>query len=164
MYQPYRPTGQAAEPPQPPAPAPVLTAVRLMYAGTAALIFWLAIAIRDVSAAARGRWLGHSLTAGLLGQLQPLIITMLTVIGLVIIALWLWMARANGQGRDWARILATVLAGLATLELISVMLQPVVHASVGGPVAGPIVSVLNWRIVPSLTCLTGLAVVWLRDH
>ena len=40
------------------------------------------------------------------------------VFGLVVIALWLWMARANGQGRNWARILSTVLFGLATLELI----------------------------------------------
>ena len=34
-----------------------------------------------------------------------------------LIALWLWMARANGQGRNWARILSTVLFGLGTLEL-----------------------------------------------
>ena len=33
------------------------------------------------------------------------------------IALWLWMARANGQGRNWARILSTVLFGVATLQL-----------------------------------------------
>jgi hypothetical protein len=33
MYQPYRSSSQPAEPPRPPVPAPVLTAVRLMYAG-----------------------------------------------------------------------------------------------------------------------------------
>ena len=103
-------------------------AVKLMYAGAAvsaaALILWLAIAIADVGAAARGRWLGHNLTAGLLGQLQPLIITMLMVTGVVMIALWLWMARANGRGRDWARITSTVLSGLAALELISILSQP----------------------------------------
>jgi len=31
MYQPYPPGGQSAEPLRPPAPAPVLTAVRLMW-------------------------------------------------------------------------------------------------------------------------------------
>jgi len=39
------------------------------------------------------------------------------VSGRVVIALWLWMARANGQGRNRARILSTVLSGLATLDL-----------------------------------------------
>jgi hypothetical protein len=45
----------------------VLTAVKLMYAGaavsTVAVILWLAIAIGDIQAAARGQWLGYSLTA-----------------------------------------------------------------------------------------------------
>ena len=36
--------------------------------------------------------------------------------GLVVVSLWLWMARANGQGRNWARILSTVLFVLATLS------------------------------------------------
>jgi hypothetical protein len=33
------------------------------------------------------------------------------VSGLAVIALWLWMAQANGQARNWARILSTVLFG-----------------------------------------------------
>jgi hypothetical protein len=74
---------------------------------------------------------------------------------------WLWMARANGRGRDWARILSTVLLGLATLELISILSQPVVHVGLGGTVLGWIVSLLTWRIIPVLTCLNGLAAVWL---
>jgi len=37
--------------------------------------------------------------------------------GLAVVSLWLWMARANGQGRNWARILSTVLFVLATLQL-----------------------------------------------
>jgi hypothetical protein len=113
--------GQPTDPPRLPAPAPVVSAVELMYAGaavsTVTLIISLAIAIGDVTAAARGRWLGYSLTAARLSHLQPLIITLVVVSGLAVIALWLWMARANGQGRNWARILSTVLAALATLEL-----------------------------------------------
>ena len=35
MHQPYPSSGQPAGPPRPPAPAPVLTAVKLMYAGAA---------------------------------------------------------------------------------------------------------------------------------
>jgi hypothetical protein len=119
MYQPYPSSGQPARPPRPPAPAPVLTAVKLMYAGAAVsavnLIIGLALIIVDVKAAARGQFLGHSLTAP---QMRPLIITVWIVFGLAGIALWLWMARANGQGRNWARIVSTVLFVLATLQLL----------------------------------------------
>jgi CDP-diglyceride synthetase len=116
-----------------------------MYAGaavsTVTLIIWLAIAVGDIQAAARGRWLGHSLTAARLSQLKPLIVTVLMVGGLVVIALWLWLARAVGQGRNWARILSTVLLGLATLELAD--LHGAAQAS--------------WAM---LAWLTGLAAVW----
>jgi hypothetical protein len=109
MYQPYPSSGRPAGPLRPAAPAPVLTAVRLMYVGAAAsagcLIVLLAVAIGDISAAARGRWLGYSLTAARLGQLEPVIVTVVIVGGLVVIASWLWVARAVGQGRNWARIL-----------------------------------------------------------
>ena len=63
--------------------------------------------------------------------LRPLIITVTIVFGLVVIALWLWMARANGQGRNWARILSTVLFGLATLQLPGIFTTPVSHAGFG---------------------------------
>jgi len=165
MSQVHPSSGQPVEPPRPPAPATVLTAVRLMYAGaavsTVAVIGWLAIAFGDIQAAARGPWLGYSLTAARLSQLKPLIVAALMVGGLAMIVLWLWMARANGRGRDWARIVSTVLFGLATLVLRSTLAQPVIHVGFAGSVLGWIVSVLTWRIVPVLTWLVGLAAVWL---
>jgi hypothetical protein len=63
------------------------------------------------------------------------------------------MARANGRGRNWARILSTVLFGLATLQLTGVFRTPVSHAGVGGIALGVIFPVLTW--------LVGLAAVWL---
>ena len=118
MYQPCPSSGQLGRPLRPAAPAPVLTAVKLMDAGAAVstveLIIGLALIVVDVSVAARGRFLGHSLTAP---QMRPFIITGWIVFGLAGIALWLWMARANGQGRNWARILSAVLFGLAMLQL-----------------------------------------------
>jgi hypothetical protein len=145
MHHSYSFTGQPGDPPRPPAPAPVVTALKLMYAGaavsTVTLIISLAIAIDDVTAAARGRWLGYSLTAAKLSQLKPLITTLVMVSGLAVIALWLWMARANGQGKNWARILSTVLFGVATLELTSN------HG----------LAQLSWIA----TWLTGLVTVWL---
>ena len=142
MYQPYPSSGQPVEPLRPPAPAPVLTAVKLMYAGatvnTVTLIISLSL-IGGIKAALRKA--NPSLTAPQLSDLNTLI-TLAIVSGLVIIALWLWMARANGQGRNWARILSTVLLGLATLEVTG-----------NHGVAQVFCAVLTW--------LTGLAAVWL---
>ena len=157
MYQPYPSSGQPAGPLRPPAPAPVLTAVKLMYAGAAVsavgLIIGLAMIIGNVKGAVRGQFLGHSLTEP---QLKPLIITVWILFGLVVIALWLWMARANGQGRNWARILSTVLFGLATLQLPGAFTQPVSHAGFGVTVlyyGATALSAAGW--------LVGAAAVWL---
>ena len=151
MYQPYLSSVQPVEPLRPPAPAPVLTAVKLMYAGAAVSTVPLIIALAFV------------------GNDVNTLITRAMVFGLAVIALWLWMARANGQGRNWARILSTVLFGLATLELISARPQypgdylgrfviggqvySVIHSGFGVTVLGLIVPVLTW--------LAGLAAVWL---
>jgi|SRR5271165_1848105 len=157
MSQPYPSSGQPAEPLRRPAPAPVLTAVKLMYAAAAVsaagLIIGLALIIVDITAAARGRFLGYSLTAP---QTRPLVITVWLVFGLVVIALWLWMARANGQGRNWARVLSTALFGLATLQLPGVFTPPVSHAGFGAAVlyyGAAALFVAAW--------LVGAAVVWL---
>jgi hypothetical protein len=60
------------------------------------------------------------------------------------VALWLWMARTNGQGRNWARIVSTALFGVATLQL---------PADIRAGLALMIIAVLTW--------LAGLAAVWL---
>ena len=138
----YQP--QPAGPLRPPAPAPVLTAVKLMYGGAVGTAVYLIIAlvfIGDIKAY-HVAVLGHRLTTAQLSDWRPLIITLVIVVGLVMIALWLWMARAIGQGRNWARILSTVLVGLATLGL-----------SGDHGVAQVFCAWLTW--------LTGLAVVWL---
>ena len=146
MYQPYPSNGQPAGPPRPPAPTPVRTAVKLMYAGAAVSTVPLIVALAysgDIQAYHIAPF-GHRLTAAQIIQWRPLIITVVIVIGLIGPALWLWMARANGQGRNWARILSTVLFGLATLRL-----------------AGWIKDGVALFLVAALTWLVGLAVVWL---
>jgi hypothetical protein len=157
---------QPIEPLQAAPPAPVLNAVKLMYAAAAVLTVTLVISvalISDTKAALRKA--NPGLTAPQIRDLNALI-TLAIVFGLIVVALWLWMARANGQGRNWARILSTVLFGLATLELIRQypgsqlghfvlggQAQPVIHYGSG-------VTVLA-LIVPALTWLAGLAAVWL---
>jgi hypothetical protein len=117
----------------------------------------------------------HFLAAAQVSQLD----TQAIVSCLVPVALWLWMARANGRGRNWARILFTVLFGLATLTvtLISVVPPSVIYISfpqsvigtsfvpaVGMPFVpglGPVVPVLCGLVVPALTWLAGAAAVCL---
>src|SRR5271170_1945256 len=158
MYQTYPSCGQPAEPRRPSAPAPVRTAVKLMCAGAAVstvnLISGLVFIISG-NKAGHAVENGRALTAPQASRLNPVLITVAIVLGLVVIALWLWMARTNGQGRNWARIVSTMLFALATLQLIT-------QASVQQPVsqAGFAVTVFG-VIVPVLALIVGLAAVWL---
>ena len=166
MSQSYPSGGQPAEPLRPPAPAPVRTAVKLMYVAAAVVTVTLIISVAligDTKAALRKA--NPGLTAAQVRDLNTLI-TLAIVSGLVLIAVWLWLARVNGQGRNWARILSTVLSGLAAVELIRQypgshlghfvlggQVQPVIHYGFG-------VTALA-LIVPALTWLAGAAAVWL---
>lgn len=44
--------------------------------------------------------------------------------GLIGVALWLWMAWANGRGKGWARIVATVLFALSAVSFLFSFTQP----------------------------------------
>jgi len=134
----------------------VRAAVKLMYAGAAVSTVNLIILMALIGdAKAYHAMLGYHLTAAQVSQLTTLFITVAIVWALVPIALWLWMARACGRGRNWARIVSTVLFGLATLNLTSVFswLPPGIHLTLVPMIYGPALPVLYW--------LVGLAVVWL---
>ena len=147
MYQPYPSGGQPVEPLRPAAPAPVLTAVKLMYAGAAVSTVSLIISLTDIGGSKSAiRKARPNLTATQVNQLNTFIITLAIVSGLVGIGLWLWMARANGRGKSWARIVSTVLFCLATLDLVGVFGEPKTALSL---------------IFPILTWLVGLGAVYL---
>jgi hypothetical protein len=151
MYQPYPLSGgkpgHQVEPERGPAPQPVLNAVKLMYAGAAVSTVSLVISLLSIgdtkSAIRKAR---PSLTAAQVNQLNTFIITLAIVSGVLGIAMWLWMARANGRGRNWARITSSVLFGLATLDLYGVLSQP---------------KTLIGLVFPVLTWLIGAATVYL---
>ena len=133
----------------------VRAAVKVMYAGAAVsavnLILLLAL-IAGVKA--YHAILGHHLTAAQVSQASTPLITVATLWALVPIAVWLWMARACGRGRNWARIVSTVLFGVATLNLTGAFgLPPGIHLSLVPMVYGPTIPVLYW--------LVGAAAVWL---
>jgi hypothetical protein len=137
--EPLRPP--APEPLRPPAPAPVLTAARFMYGGAISSAALLVVAL-PFAGDVKGSVLGYRLTP------TPLIITLVILAGLALIGLWLRMARATTQGRNWARILSTVLFGLATLELLSSL-----EAIGKNGVAQVFFAGLTW--------LSGLGAVWM---
>ena len=152
MYQPYPSTGKPVEPERPAAPPSVLNAVKLMYAGAAVSTVSLVISLVDISGTkAAIKKARPTLTAAQVNQLNTFIITLAIVSGVIGVALWLWMAKANGQGRNWARILSSVLFGLATLDMFGVLSQP---------------KTLLGLVFPVLTWLIGLGAVillWRRD-
>jgi len=140
MYQPYPSSGKPVEPERPPAPPSVLNAVKLMYVGAAISTVSLIISLIDISGTKEAiRKARPSLTAAQVNQLNTFIITLAIVSGVVGVALWLWMARANSQGRNWARIMSSVLFGLATLDLYGVLSQP-------KTVLGLVFPVLTWLV------------------
>ncbi len=121
----------------------VRAAVRLMCAGAAVTTLSLIVSMISLAHIGRG-----AATLRLAGRSQPfwVAITVGIVGGLVVIAVWLWMAWASGKGRNWARIMSTVLFGLATVELTSVF---------SGPQS--LLGMIFW----TPTWLVGLAAVWL---
>ncbi len=145
MYQPYPSSGQPVEPERPAAPTTVQNAVKLMYAGAAVSTVSLIVSLTTLSGTKTAiRKAKPSLTVAQVNQLNTFIISLAVVSGVVGIVLWLWMARKNSQGRNWARIVSTVLFGLATLDLFGVLSQP---------------KTLTGLVFPLLTWLIGLGAI-----
>lgn len=98
----------------PTAPPPTIrTAVRLMLVGAVIsgigilVTFMLRDDLREQLADA-----DPSLTANELDTAVAAGLTLAGLVGVASVALWIWMATANGQGRVWARTVATVLGVL----------------------------------------------------
>jgi hypothetical protein len=94
-------------------PQSIRTAVQLMYVGAALsllgvlLTFTQTDAIRDAIEES-----DDSLTASEIDTVYNITIASAVVAGLIGVGLWVWMAVKNGQGRSWARVVATVLGAL----------------------------------------------------
>jgi hypothetical protein len=151
MYQKYPSGGNTMmEQVRPAAPVSVLNAAKLMYAGAAVSLVSLVISLTDISGTkAAIKKARPDLTATQISQLNGFIIGLAIVSGLVGIGLWLWMARANKAGKNWARMLSSVLFGLATLDLFGVFSQPKTFLGLIFPVLTWVIGlgaiVLLWR-------------------
>lgn len=100
-------------------PPSIRLAVRLMWLG-AVVTFLGSLSVFVQTDALRDRLKDNdaTLTKSDLDAAVTAIIGFTIVIGLVIVALWLWMAYTNGQGKSWARVVATVLGVLNVLFLV----------------------------------------------
>jgi hypothetical protein len=105
------PQKQGAEP-----PATMQWSVKLMLAGAAVstvyLIFALVVTVSIKSSLVRWNSTqpkAKQLTVSQLNSLTTYYIVSTIIIGLIAIGLWLWMAKMNSAGRNWARIVASVL-------------------------------------------------------
>lgn len=117
--------------PQPPAeqPGSVRTAVMLMRVG--ALLSLLSLLttflfrdqIRDqVEETLEAQ--GTTITADTVDAAVAVGTAFAVFFGLIGVALWLWMAWANGKGKGWARIVATVLFALSAVSFLFSFTQP----------------------------------------
>ena len=149
--QPY-PTGtQMPQLDKPPVPPQVTNAVRAMYAGAAASVVGIVIEILTVNAT-KTAIEKHSpnLTASQVNSTQHYLIAGAVIGGLIALAAWIFLARACRNGNSWARITATVLFGLATVDLI---------VSAVSPVAVPVKA---WWPVVWLCGLAAVIFLWQR--
>lgn len=131
MYRmdPYPSSGKPVEPDRAEAPPSVLKAVKLMYAGaavsTVSLIVSVILPLSNIAASKAALVKDHpNLTVSQVNQAFNLGIAVAILSGAVGAVLWLWMARANGQGKNWARITSSVFFALATVSLFSVLNAP----------------------------------------
>jgi len=153
MYQPYPGSDtQLPEIPSQPAPASVLTAVKVMYAGAAASLLGIVIDILTVSATknAIARRSPH-LTASQVNSTQHVLIAGFIAGGVIAAAVWIVLALACRRGRNWARITGTVLFGLSTLDTLVGLTAPVATAT------------KLWAILVWLIALTAVVFLWRRD-
>ena len=140
MYEPYPSAGPSPEPQRIQPPRSVLSAVKLMYAGAALEVLAVIIALVTIGSLKSDIFKTHpNYTSAQLHTAEVARTVPLAAGAVITIALWLWMAWANGRGRSWARVVSALFFGINTLDLlISFFL---VHAA-----ATLIIGVVIWLV------------------
>jgi hypothetical protein len=153
MYQRY-PRGSGQEPvgERPAPPQSVLNAVKFMYAGAAVSLIEIIISLTTIGGlrSAIQKAYPHY-TAAQVHTAELTGVVGLVISGLIGVGLWLLMARLNQSGRNWARILASVLFGINTLELIYLFKSP-------GTILGTVFAVVLWAVG-----LGAIVFLWRRE-
>jgi hypothetical protein len=163
------------QPPAPPSerPQPLVIAVWLMY---------VAAVLEIVYVVAEGQWLGSYMsslfnaidatdTSGSGTQvpasaIKDVFLVISIVGGIIAVLIWLWLAWKNRTGRNWARVVSTVLFALSCLGLpglltggLSTMPSTLTNAD-GATVAVPPLAIPAWLIAGGVVqWLLGLAII-----
>ncbi|HET9897250.1 MAG TPA: hypothetical protein VFQ44_20145 [Streptosporangiaceae bacterium] len=123
MYQPSAASEADERPSRPPAPQSVRAAVKLMYAGAIFSAIGIGINFLGTSGVKSALHKMHPhYTDAQINSAVSSFFVLGAAIGVISIALWIWMARANGAGKPWARIVASVLFAFSTLDLLTSIL------------------------------------------
>ncbi|WP_299444610.1 hypothetical protein [uncultured Phycicoccus sp.] len=94
---------------------------------------------------------GTSLDPGVVDAAISVATVFGVIVGLLGAGLWLLMAWANGRGRSWARIVATVLFGISAASFVFALTQPQAGLE---------------RVLDALTVLLGaviMVLLWKRE-
>ncbi len=119
-------------------PASIRTAVLLMRIGAALGALYLVITLAmlgslkdDIRDELNRR--GESYTQSDIDAAYTGVLVVVVVFGLIGVVLWLWMAAKNAKGKNWARITATVFAGInIVLSLLSLVGSGTTNPSIFG--------------------------------
>jgi hypothetical protein len=146
-------------------------------------LMYVAAVIEVVYAVAEGQWLASYLSSLLTAleaadtsgsgtqlptsEIKELILDAVIVVGVVAALIWLWIAWKNRAGRNWARILATVLFALSCLGLPELLtggrlstMPSTLPAADGATIAVPPLDVPAWLIAAGVVnWLFGLAII-----
>jgi hypothetical protein len=150
---PSAPSGQSG--PAPVQPQSIQRAVLLMRVGAALSVLSILVTLltRDslrTQVTSTLRKSNTALTADQIDSAVSIGLITAVVVGLISVGLWLWMASANGKGRGWARIVATVLGVLSVLSLLTSLVQGQLTTlnlvvSLISVVVAVVILVLLWR-------------------
>ena len=152
----------AAPPPPPGAPQQVpqrpgslTTAVRLMQLGAALSVLSVIVSLFTLDSiketiAEVMRDADPNVSQTSIDAAYSVSVVSAVVGGIIGAGLWLWMAGKNGQGRSWARVVATVLGGLGLLSALVSFASPAmtgVTASLGvlNLILAVVILVLLWK-------------------
>lgn len=153
-----RPPGQTSPVAHEQVPVPVRRAVRLMQAGAAVSTLSLIVTVigsfslkSNMMSANAAKLKDHQITASQISNTATALIAYTIIVGLLAIGLWLWMARKNEAGRNWARISASVFFGLWSLYTYSVLGELTGGTTITGTLIVSIVLILALWVIGVVT-------------
>lgn len=138
-------------------PAPIRTAVKLMYAGAVVTVISgvLQVVTGATMAQLTGSGMSDTQTETFAGVLNGATI----VFSLLFAGLWVLNAVFNGKGAKWARILSTVLGGLAILSGVFSLAGLLVGLTAGGPTASSVLSTIGSLVIAGIAAAV-LVLIW----